>query len=79
MDGSKEYLKQRGFDDTIIKEWKLEPNTNEVLINYLDPNIAKHILRKYKSELILPNDFTPEGLFNLLSDKPPGLIALLSL
>ena len=37
MDGLREYLKQRGFDDEIIKEWKLEPDTNEVLINYLDP------------------------------------------
>jgi len=34
----KEYLKNRGFDDEIIKEWKLEPGTNEVLINYLDSN-----------------------------------------
>ncbi|GAJ13353.1 unnamed protein product, partial [marine sediment metagenome] len=32
----KEYLKQRGFEDEIIKEWKLEPDTNEVRINYLD-------------------------------------------
>ena len=33
----KEYLKQRGFDNEIIKAWKLEPGTNEVKINYLDP------------------------------------------
>lgn len=31
------YLEKRGFDDEIIKEWKLELDTNEVLINYLDP------------------------------------------
>ena len=34
----KEYLEKRGFDEEIIKEWKLEPGNNEVLINYLDSN-----------------------------------------
>jgi len=38
-------------------------------------NIAKHILRKFNNELLLPNEFTPEGLFNLLTDKPTGLIS----
>lgn len=38
-------------------------------------NIAKHILRKFNNELILPNDFAPEGLFNLLPDKPAGVIS----
>lgn len=38
-------------------------------------NMAKYILRKYNTELVLPSDFTPEGLFNLLSDKPAGLIS----
>ena len=32
-----EYLKKRGFDEEIIKAWKLEPDTDEVTINYLDP------------------------------------------
>ncbi len=38
-------------------------------------NMAKHLLKKFNIELILPNDFTPEGLFNLLNDKPGGLIS----
>ena len=38
-------------------------------------NIAKHLIRKFNSELILPNDFTPEGLFNLLTEKPVGLVS----
>ena len=38
-------------------------------------NIAKHILRKLDPELILPNEFTQEGLFNLLSVKPVGLVS----
>jgi len=38
-------------------------------------NLAKHIIRKFNNGLILPNDFTPEGLFNLLNDKPAGLIS----
>ena len=32
----KEYLKKRGFDDEIIKEWNLEPETNYVNISYFD-------------------------------------------
>ncbi|MBA7563676.1 DUF3987 domain-containing protein [Candidatus Atribacteria bacterium 1244-E10-H5-B2] len=36
----REYLKQRGFDEEIIKDWNLVPTTNEVLINYLDPGGA---------------------------------------
>ena len=34
----KEYLKKRGFDDEIIKEWHLEPEANYVLISYFDTN-----------------------------------------
>ncbi len=38
-------------------------------------NMAKYIIKKFNPELVLPNDFTPEGLFNLLSDRPGGLIS----
>lgn len=32
------YLEKRGFSEEIIKDWYLVPGTNEILINYLDPN-----------------------------------------
>lgn len=66
----REYLKQRGFDDEIIKEWKLEPGKNEVLINYLDPD-GKFLYRrsnrpgkepKYKSP---SSEHMPGGHSNL--------------
>jgi len=38
-------------------------------------NMAKHLIKKFNPELILPNEFSPEGLFNLLADKPIGLIS----
>lgn len=38
-------------------------------------NMAKRLLKKFNSELILPSDFSPEALFNFLSEKPQGLIS----
>jgi len=37
-------------------------------------NMAKHIISKFNKEYILPSDFTPEGLFNALTEKPRGFI-----
>ena len=38
-------------------------------------NMAKYLISKVNDSLILPNDFTPEGLFNLLVDNPSGIIS----
>jgi hypothetical protein len=38
-------------------------------------NRAKKIIRKFNKNLLLPYDFTPEGLFNLLTENPRGLIS----
>jgi hypothetical protein len=37
-------------------------------------DMARYLIPSFNEKLILPNDFTPEGLFNLLTDKPSGLI-----
>jgi hypothetical protein len=37
-------------------------------------NMAKNLIEKFNPDLILSNDFTPEGLFSLLSEKSKGLI-----
>jgi len=61
----REYLKQRGFDDEIIKEWKLEPGKNEVLISYLDPD-GKLLYKRCNRPGKEPKYLSPS------SDKMPG-------
>jgi len=38
-------------------------------------NMARNIIEKYNSDLILPSEFSPEALFELLQEKPIGLIS----
>ena len=61
----KEYLETRGFDKEIIKEWKLEPGTNEILINYLDPD-GKLLYKRRNRPGKEPKYISPS------SDKMPG-------
>jgi len=61
----KEYLKNRGFDDEIIKEWKLEPVANEILISYLDPD-GKLLYKRRNRPGKEPKYISPS------SDKMPG-------